>query len=87
MRVIYIIAKNGARVTDHLHSFKGLDIDDCQYPITCIRIVAFSCLLFAQIHSLCAALHLPFKSILSDCSVFYNDFYRALLIMPKQCLS
>ena len=87
MRVIYIIAKNGARVTDHLHNFKGLDIDDCQYPITCIRIVAFSCLLFAQIHSLCAALHLPFKSMLSDCSVFYNDFYRALLIMPKQCLS
>lgn len=41
MRVIYIIAKNGARVTDHLHNFKGLDIDDCQYPITCIRIVAF----------------------------------------------
>jgi hypothetical protein len=37
-----------------------LDIDDCEYPISCIRIVAFSCLLFAQIHSLCAALHLPF---------------------------
>ena len=87
MRITYNIVKIRARVTDYMHNFKGLDIDDCQYPITCIRIVAFSCLLFAQIHSLCAALHLPFKSILSDCSVFYNDFYRALLIMPKQCLS
>ena len=41
MRITYNIVKIRARVTDYLHNFKGLDIDDCQYPITCIRIVAF----------------------------------------------